>query len=133
MRYLYIRLNITFLIGINGCSILLELHSIEFPTSFPIDIMHAFFENISPHMYRHFIEKFFNNEILNDTDYKIPSYDWNEITKIIEQNHKTMPMEFGRPPTNIQKHHLGFKAEDWYNWIVLYSLPLLHNYLPARY
>ncbi|CAI2190932.1 11964_t:CDS:1, partial [Funneliformis geosporum] len=44
----------------------------------------------------------------------------------MKQNWKAMPIEFGRSPINIQKHHL---AVDWYNWIVLYSLPLLHNYL----
>ncbi|RIA98244.1 hypothetical protein C1645_731794 [Glomus cerebriforme] len=119
--------------GVNGHSILLELQSIDFPTSFSIDIMHALFENIAPHMFRHFNEKFFNNEELNDTNYKISSDSWNEITKIIEQNRKNMPMGFGRPPINILKYHSAFKAEDWYNWIVLYSLPLLHNYLPIRH
>ncbi|EXX77849.1 hypothetical protein RirG_020040 [Rhizophagus irregularis DAOM 197198w] len=119
--------------GVNGRSILLELQSIDFPASFSIDIMHALFENIAPHMFRHFNGKFFNNEELNDTDYKISSDSWNEITKIIEQNRKNMPMGFGRPPINILKHHSAFKAEDWYNWIVLYSLPLLHNYLPTRH
>ncbi|POG60886.1 hypothetical protein GLOIN_2v1466139, partial [Rhizophagus irregularis DAOM 181602=DAOM 197198] len=119
--------------GVNGRSILLELQSIDFPASFSIDIMHALFENIAPHMFRHFNRKFFNNKELNDTDYKISSDSCNEITKIIEQNQKNMPMGFGRPPINILKHHFAFKAEDWYNWIVLYSLPLLHNYLPTRH
>lgn len=121
------------MIGVNGRSILLELRSIDFSASFPIDIMHALFENIAPHMFRHFNSKFFSNETLNDTDYKISSGNWNEIIKIIEQNRKTMPMGFGRPPINIQKHHSAFKAEDWYNWIVLYSLLLLHDHLPTRY
>ena len=102
-------------LGINGRSILLELRSIDFFTSFPVDIMHTLFENIASHMFRHFIGKFFNNEVFNDTDYKIPSDDWNKSAKIIEQNQKTMLLEFGRPPTNIQKHHSAFKAEDWYN------------------
>ncbi|CAG8746049.1 4145_t:CDS:2, partial [Funneliformis caledonium] len=31
------------------------------------------------------------------------------------------------------KHHSAFKAEDWYNWIVLYSLLLLYDYLPIRH
>lgn len=90
----------------------MELQSIDFPASFSIDIMHALFENIAPHMFRHFNGKFFNNEELNDTDYKISSDSWNEITKIIEQNRKNMPMGFERPPINILKHHSAFKAED---------------------
>ncbi|CAI2194676.1 9895_t:CDS:2, partial [Funneliformis geosporum] len=36
---------------INEHSILLELRSIDFPASFPIDIMHALFENIASHMF----------------------------------------------------------------------------------
>ncbi|CAG8827738.1 6362_t:CDS:1, partial [Gigaspora rosea] len=31
--------------GVNGYSILFELSSIDFPASFPVDIMHALFEN----------------------------------------------------------------------------------------
>ncbi|CAI2195296.1 14756_t:CDS:2, partial [Funneliformis geosporum] len=102
---------------INGRSILLELCSIDFPASFSIDIMHALFENVAPHMFRHFSGKFFNNEMLNNTDYKISFSNWNKITKTIEQNQKMMPKEFGRHPINIQKYHSAFKAEDWYNWI----------------
>ncbi|CAI2198424.1 10112_t:CDS:2, partial [Funneliformis geosporum] len=51
----------------------------------------------------------------------------------IEQNQKMMPKEFGRHPINIQKYYSAFKAEDWYNWIVLYSISLLYDYLPERY
>ncbi|CAB5099842.1 unnamed protein product [Rhizophagus irregularis] len=37
---------------IKGKSILFELSSIKFPRSFPIDIMHLFFENIAPQMFK---------------------------------------------------------------------------------
>ena len=84
-------------------------------------------------MFRHFTGKFFSNESLNNADYKISSNNWNEITEIIEQNRKTIPNVFERSPINILKHHFAFKAEDWYNWIVLYSLPLFYNHLPTRY
>ena len=57
--------------GVNGHSILFKLHSINFPASFPIDIKHALFENVSYHMFCHFIGKFFNNEKLNNAKYKI--------------------------------------------------------------
>ncbi|CAG8716739.1 6875_t:CDS:2, partial [Gigaspora rosea] len=119
--------------GVNGQSILFELHSIDFPASFPVDIMHALFENVAQHMFRHFTSKFYNNEKLNDTGYKISTHNWNKIGKIMEHNRKTMPLEFGRPPINIQRYYNGFKAENWYNWTVLYSLPLFQNHLPAKY
>ncbi|RIB24933.1 hypothetical protein C2G38_1957178, partial [Gigaspora rosea] len=119
--------------GIIGHSILFELHSINFSASFPVDIMHALFENTAQHMFRHFNGKFFNNEKLNNTEYKISADNWNKIGKIMELNRKMMPMEFGRPPTNIQKYCTTLKAEDWYNWTVLYSLPLFQEHLSKRY
>jgi hypothetical protein len=94
--------------------------------------MHALFENVAPHMFRHFIGKFFKNEILNNTEYKISKNKWNEIEKIIEYNKKAMPISFGRPLINIQKYYSSFKAEEWCNWIILYSLPLLQNYLSEK-
>ncbi|CAG8602618.1 12999_t:CDS:2, partial [Gigaspora rosea] len=85
------------------------------------------------HMLRHFIGKFYNNEKLNDAEYKISTHNWNKIGKIMEDNRKMMPLEFGRPPINIQKYYNSFKAKDWYNWTVLYLLPLFQNHLPTRH
>ncbi|RIB14150.1 hypothetical protein C2G38_2040423 [Gigaspora rosea] len=45
------------------------------------------------------------------------------------KNNKTIPSEFGCLPTNIYRYSNSFKAEEWTNWICLYSLPLLVNYL----
>ena len=47
-------------------------------------------------------------------------------------NSKNMPAEFGHPPIHIS-HHKAFKAEEWINWTILYSIPLLLPYLPIRY
>ncbi|CAJ0873262.1 5890_t:CDS:1, partial [Entrophospora sp. SA101] len=41
-----------------------------------------------------------------------------------------MPLDFGHPPIDIQRHLAALKAEDWLNWVVLYSLPLLQGHLP---
>ncbi|CAG8691071.1 6283_t:CDS:2, partial [Gigaspora rosea] len=114
--------------GVNGHSILFELRLISFPASFPIDIMHSLFENTIQHMFRHFNSKFFNNEKLNNADYKITTNHWNEIERIVEFNQKMMPSEFERLPINIQKYYNSLKAEDWYNWAVLYSLPLFQGH-----
>ncbi|CAG8799815.1 20043_t:CDS:1, partial [Gigaspora rosea] len=72
--------------GVNGYSILFELSSIDFPASFPVDIMHVLFENVAQHMLCHFIGKFYNNEKLNDAEYKISTHNWNKIGKIMEDN-----------------------------------------------
>jgi hypothetical protein len=47
--------------GIRGESILLHLPSIDFPRSFPPDMMHLFFENVIPSMFRHYRGIFFRH------------------------------------------------------------------------
>ena len=67
-------------LGIKGKSILFELSSINFLRSFPVDIMHLFFENIAPHMFRHWIGKFYpKNDEWNSNEHTISSKTWVEI------------------------------------------------------
>ncbi|RIB06185.1 hypothetical protein C2G38_1910086, partial [Gigaspora rosea] len=119
--------------GLNGRSILFELNSIEFPISFPVDIMHVLFENVAPAMLRHWSSTFFKDSQISNADYILSNSDWTKIVKIMESNRKNMPLNFGRPLIDIQRHSAAFKAEDWLNWVVLYLLPLLQDYLPERY
>ena len=65
-------------------SILFELKSIEFPTSFPIDIMHGLFENIAPAMLRHWSGTFFKKDI--SSEYVLSNSIWKEIGNIMEKN-----------------------------------------------
>jgi hypothetical protein len=51
----------------------------------------------------------------------------------MENNKKNMPLDFGRPPRNIWKNNARFKAEEWANWITLYSVPLLKFKLLEKY
>ncbi|GES89442.1 transposase domain-containing protein [Rhizophagus clarus] len=43
-----------------------------------------------------------------------------------------MPSDIGCPSHNIVKYSAGFKAVEWPNWIILFSLPLLKERLPQR-
>ena len=45
---------------------------------------------------------------------------------------KQIPLEFRRSPRNIYKHHNGYKAVEWSDWITVYSIPFLLNKLPAK-
>jgi hypothetical protein len=111
---------------------LFELSSIKFPRSFPVDIMHLFFENIASQMFRLWTSHFFKDDNLNATPFIIPKSSWEAIGVQMQNNKKNMPLSFGRPSRNIFKHHAGYKAEEWANWITLYSVPLLKTYLPAK-
>jgi len=53
-------------IGVTGRSILTELRSISFPRSFPVDIMHLFFENIAIHMFKHWTGTFYKYINISD-------------------------------------------------------------------
>src|SRR5436190_2667705 len=81
-----------FNLGIKGKSILLELSSIKFPRSFPIDIMHLFFENIAPQMFKLWSSRFFKDDSLNITSFTISKSSWEMIGILMQNNKKRMPL-----------------------------------------
>jgi hypothetical protein len=93
--------------------------------------MHLFFENVSINMYKHWSGKFFKYEKLNNQAYIISNKDWGNIGQLMNSGRSHIPLEFGRPPRDISKHYNGFKAAEWSNWIVMYSVPFLQNKLPG--
>jgi len=96
--------------------------------------MHLFFENVAPHMFKLWSGRFFKDDTLNNSiPFVLSKSSWKEIGIEMENNKKNMPLDFGRPPRNIWKNNAGFKAEEWANWITLYSVPLLKSKLPERY
>jgi hypothetical protein len=94
--------------------------------------MHLFFENVSVSMFKHWTGTFFNDQSLNNEQYVLNNLTWKQIGQNMNDFRKQIPLEFGRPPRNIYKHHNGFKAAEWSDWITIYSIPLLLNRLPAR-
>ena len=92
--------------------------------------MHCLFENIAPAMFRHWNGTFFKDG--RDDDYVLPVRSWTAIGQLLEKNWENIPADFRRPPIDIHKYSAGLKAEDWSNWVVFYSLPVLHNNLPLR-
>ena len=83
-------------------------------------------------MFRLWTSQFFKDDNLNATPFIIPKSSWKAIGVQMQNNKKNMPLSFGRPSPNIFKYHVGYKAEEWVNWITLYSVPLLKTYLPAK-
>jgi hypothetical protein len=89
-----------------------------------MDFMHLIFENLGDIMYKHWSGSFWGNTAEKDP-YEIHKDNWKEIGDIMTQCRKAIPSSFGRPPRDITKHVGGWKAEEWQNWIVLYSMPIL--------
>ncbi|CAG8658791.1 9933_t:CDS:2, partial [Diversispora eburnea] len=65
--------------------------------------------------------------------YNLSNNELKEIGEKMVSMRKDMPLDIGKPPRDISKHHAGFKAVEWRNWIIHYSIPLLIKYLPERY
>jgi hypothetical protein len=93
--------------------------------------MHLFFENVAPHMYSHWSKNFFKETYSND-DYVLSKSEWEKIGKQMDSLKNEMSSEIGCPTQDIFKYHNGFKAVEWKNWITLFSLPLLRQYLTER-
>ena len=83
-------------------------------------------------MYAHWTGQYFKGVSFND-DYELSKSQWESIGAKMEIIKKDMPAEIGRPPCDIFKYHNGYKAVEWRNWIILFSLPLLKAYLDKRY
>ena len=94
--------------------------------------MHLFFENIAPQMFKLWSARFFKDDDLNKTSFTIEKFAWEEIGMLMQNNKKKMPLTFGRPPRDVYRHNAGYKAEEWANWITLYSVPLIKTFLPDR-
>ena len=94
--------------------------------------MHLFFENVAINMFKHWSGTFFKDQSLNDEQYILNSQTWKQIGQMLKDCRKQIPLEFGRPPRNIYKHHNGFKAVEWSDWITIYSIPFLLNKLPSK-
>ena len=76
------------ILGIKSKSILFELSSINFPRSFPVDIMHLFFENITPQMFKLWSAHFFKDDNLNITPFNISKSSWDLIGSLMQNNKK---------------------------------------------
>ncbi|PKC07066.1 hypothetical protein RhiirA5_481056, partial [Rhizophagus irregularis] len=120
--------------GIKNQSILYDLPSIKFPSSFALDIMHLMFENVAKYMVKHWFGVFFKNVGENSNKpYILNKTIWTEIGNLMHTARKMIPSYLGRPPRNITLYYNSYKAEEWMAWIIMYSLPLLKDKLPIKY
>jgi hypothetical protein len=58
---------------------------------------------------------------------------WEAIGTEMKVARSTIPTSLGRAPRNIWVHSKSFKAVEWWNWVELYSLPLLYGRLPEPF
>jgi hypothetical protein len=127
--------------GISSLSPFLEIESIHFPDSFGIDVMHLILEGVVKLMLSLWMgdwsgDKQNDDDSSNDgidVDYILGVKQWEEIGYFMREARRTVPNIFGCAPHDICKHNAGFKAVEFWAWLVFYSIPLLHSRLPLRY
>ncbi len=80
--------------------------------------------------------KLWSNQFFKDNSnifpFILPKSSQEEISQKMNENKKNILLEFEKPPHNIFKHHTGYKAEEWANWITLYSVLLLKSHLQDK-
>lgn len=112
--------------GVVRRPLLLELRSLHFPRSFPLDIMHAVLLNVVPLLWDIWIGSLPN----------IPAYltgdDREAIGQSLTNARSDIPASLGHAPRNIHRHSKSFKAAEWKAWLLHYGVPLLHQRLESR-
>jgi hypothetical protein len=115
-------------LGIKGVSPFTLLPTISFPASIPFDIMHLVFLNFVRDLCALFNGSYFKDQPLNKHVASLSNSEWTafgaDMAKI------ESPTSWGRPPRDISKYIGSFKAEDLYNFLMYYMLPLIHRRVP---
>ena len=126
--------------GVSQYSSLYELETIDFPRSFPIDIMHLIFENVVPKLFQWWTGTFLkktegNSDTESDSDdgenveISLDKQIWMEIGRDLNISRQTIPTSYGRALRDISTYHKSFKAEEWCSFLLYYSPILLRERL----
>lgn len=123
--------------GINGSTVFTILPSMIPPQCFPLDIMHLIILNIFRRMFLLWSGNFFRKSTDENksftAEFELSGADWAKIGEETERNRSSLPLSFGFPCRDINKHWKGYKAEEWQNWMLRLSIPLLTDFLPQKY
>ena len=131
------------LFGINHSSILLELHSVHFPRSFPVDIMHCVLQNITPQLFQLWSGsklKIDDPRLRGDyvdhssmPSYRMDSKAIESISASLAGCRADLPAYLGNAPRPIGNHYSSYKAAEWKAWLLLLGTPLLDQRLDEIY
>ncbi|KAA8914894.1 hypothetical protein FN846DRAFT_770669 [Sphaerosporella brunnea] len=98
--------------GIRGPTILQQLRSLDFPRSFPPDLMHLMYENVVPALFRHFRGVFFSSNVKRRSTVSGKN-DWTVVGNAFEDSAGFYPFAFGDPLRNFTRHCHELKAAEW--------------------
>lgn len=115
--------------GISTLSWFLDVKTLDFPRSFGIDIMHLF-GNIAKMFWKIWTGAMLWPGDDDHFDYSVLSKrQQEEIGLDLKHATRSVPVSVSRTTRSIEKHQNSFKSSEWFDWILIYSLPLLHGEL----
>lgn len=109
--------------GVLGISPLASV--LDLVESFPVDYMHCVLEGVTKWLMKAWFDSKFHN-----APHYIGLHKRQIDTQLCSQR---PPKEFSRPPRSITEHFNYWKASEFKQWLLFYSLPLLLDYLPSLY
>ena len=116
--------------GITGLSFLLPIRTLDFPRSFGLDSMHLV-SNVAKMFWLLWTGNFktYNGNTSLDK-FILTKAQQETIGTELKRCRTTVPVSVSRHPRDISKNYGSFKATEWFEWITMYSLPLLTDKLP---
>ena len=120
--------------GITRSSILLELQSLHFTRSFPVDIMHLVLQNITPTLFKLWNRTKLAVDKSSHANFQVRRYHLDDeavetISSALSDARANIPTYLGHAPRRIDNHHKGYKAAEWEAWLTLFGVPLLDQRL----
>jgi hypothetical protein len=139
------------LLGITRRPLLMDLESLHWPRSFPVDMMHCVLLNIVPNLHELWGGKRFTEDAQRPavaSDLSEPTTDdpfdteatetsssyvilddkiWQYIGETQEKSRAMIPRIMGQGPRPINRYSGGYKAKEWEAWLVRDGPILLHT------
>lgn len=117
--------------GINGLSFLKDIATLDFPNSFGLDVMHLF-SNVAKAMWNVWTGQLLPGPVFDDSAdcYLLSNSQQADIGREMCDAAQHIPVFVSRTPRDISKHKASFKSVDWFQFITVYSCPLLYKRLP---
>ncbi|KAK9311648.1 hypothetical protein V1524DRAFT_370951 [Lipomyces starkeyi] len=109
--------------GISGRSPLLDIPTLYWPESFPTDIMHLILQGVVPRTFEIWKGARPSEFHASENLFK----DLQGLGHDINSSAKDVPASLARSPLDIFKNFRSYRAESWFDFLQLFSHPLLDS------
>ncbi|KAK9371614.1 uncharacterized protein V1513DRAFT_386497 [Lipomyces chichibuensis] len=101
-------------LGISSRSPLLDVRTLHWPESFPIDVMHLVLEGIVPRTFVRWVE------MAKPTKLHLAG-----LGADIKESGSEVPAALSPSPEDVYRHYRSYRAQNWFDFLQLFVHPLL--------